>query len=146
MTPPTGHGASRWRFTRARRILRPANRLPLDAWVSDQRARFAGLVLNVGAGEDDRIFGRRTIRLDGFAPSATVRSNLGVALPFQNDVFDGVVCTEVLEHVPSPDDLLREIARVVKPNGIAIFTMPFFFHYHADPEDFTRLTPPGLRP
>lgn len=44
-------------------------------------------------------------------------------LPFDNRAFDIVICTEVLEHVVSPDQVLQEIKRVLKPNGIAIIEM-----------------------
>lgn len=107
--------------------------------------RLAGVVLNVGAGEDLRTFGSRTVRLDRHAPAATVRADIAATLPFVDRAFDAAVCTEVLEHVPSPALVLREIARVVKPGAVLLVTMPFFFHYHPDPEDYSRLTPTGLQ-
>jgi SAM-dependent methyltransferase len=103
------------------------------------------VVLNVGSGEDARAFGSRTVRVDRYAPNVTVRANLRNDLPFQNETFQAVVCTEVLEHVPRPQELLREIARVMKPGAQAVITVPFFFHYHPDPDDFVRFTPAGLR-
>lgn len=38
--------------------------------------------------------------------------------------FDRVICSEVIEHVVDPDGLLREIARVLKPDGWAVITVP----------------------
>lgn len=38
--------------------------------------------------------------------------------------FDKIICTEVLEHVPDPDPILREIARLLKPGGRAVITVP----------------------
>ncbi len=38
--------------------------------------------------------------------------------------FDGVVCTEVLEHVVDPDQVLRHIQRLVKPTGRVVVTFP----------------------
>lgn len=46
--------------------------------------------------------------------------NLG--LP--DNTFDKIVCTEVLEHVESPEKILHEIARVLKPDGTAVITLP----------------------
>jgi 2-polyprenyl-6-hydroxyphenyl methylase/3-demethylubiquinone-9 3-methyltransferase len=43
-------------------------------------------------------------------------------LPFDNASFDVVTSTDFLEHVSEPQKVLREVARVVKPNGF------FFFH------------------
>jgi SAM-dependent methyltransferase len=134
----------RWRFGWARRVLRPANRWALDAWVSREAGKLGGLVLNVGAGEDEREFGRRTVRLDRYAPGAGVRGDLGSALPFAPRTFDAAVCTEVLEHVPDASLVLAEIARVLKPGGTVVVTVPFACHYHPDPVDYRRFTPAGL--
>ena len=38
--------------------------------------------------------------------------------------FDRVICTEVLEHVVDPDAVLAAIARLVRPTGIAVITVP----------------------
>lgn len=56
----------------------------------------------------------------------TVRVDLNadLPLPFPDDFFDVVVCSEVLEHVFSPDEVLDEIARVLKPEGYAVITTP----------------------
>ena len=39
------------------------------------------------------------------------------ALPFADEFFDGIICTDVLVHVPDPRAVISEIARVLKPNG-----------------------------
>ncbi|MGH9869778.1 MAG: class I SAM-dependent methyltransferase [Candidatus Polarisedimenticolia bacterium] len=41
-------------------------------------------------------------------------------LPFGEGSFDGVICVEVIEHIPDVDRALDEIARVLKPGGRAI--------------------------
>jgi 2-polyprenyl-3-methyl-5-hydroxy-6-metoxy-1,4-benzoquinol methylase len=38
--------------------------------------------------------------------------------------FDRIVCTEVLEHIPDPHPVMREIARLLKPSGRAVITVP----------------------
>jgi SAM-dependent methyltransferase len=38
--------------------------------------------------------------------------------------FDRIVCTEVLEHTVDPDAILAEIARLLKPDGVAVVTVP----------------------
>jgi SAM-dependent methyltransferase len=126
-------------------LLCPPNRLLLDPWVTRHAASLTGLVVNIGSGEDLRQFGRRTVHVDAHAPSVTVRANLATALPFKDAVFDGAICTEVLEHVPDDTVVIREIARVLKPGARLIVSVPFSFRYHPDPADFRRYTPEGLR-
>jgi len=67
------------------------------------------------------------------------------ALPFGDAVFDIVLCTEMLEHVPDPEAVLSEIQRVLKPGGCLIMTTPFLVPLHEEPYDFFRYTSHGLR-
>lgn len=46
------------------------------------------------------------------------------AMPFADASFGTVICTEVLEHVPYPDQALREIGRVLRPGGTLIGSVP----------------------
>ncbi|NWG21274.1 MAG: class I SAM-dependent methyltransferase [Chloroflexi bacterium] len=47
----------------------------------------------------------------------------GEALPLPAAAFDTVVCWDVIEHVQSPDRVLGEIARVLRPGGVALVTV-----------------------
>lgn len=49
---------------------------------------------------------------------------VGENLPFRSDTFDIVTCLEVLEHSFLPKKFVKEIHRVLKPNGVAIFIVP----------------------
>lgn len=66
-------------------------------------------------------------------------------LPFPDDCFDGVVCLEVLEHVPHPSKVMAEISRVLKSGGRAWISMPFLYPLHDAPFDFQRFTEYGLQ-
>lgn len=44
------------------------------------------------------------------------------ALPFPDNCFDRVVSREVIEHVDGQETMVREIARVLKPGGLAVVT------------------------
>ena len=57
---------------------------------------------------------------------------------------DVVLCTETLEHVPEPARFLSEIARVLRPAGKLILTVPFAARYHFIPHDYWRFTPAAL--
>lgn len=45
-------------------------------------------------------------------------------LPFEADTFDVVVNCEVIEHLPEPERMLREMKRVLKPQGRVVITTP----------------------
>ncbi len=47
----------------------------------------------------------------------------GEALPFEDASFDTVVCWDVIEHVRSPQLVLSEIARVLRPGGTVLITV-----------------------
>jgi len=66
-------------------------------------------------------------------------------LPFADGSVDAVLCECVLEHVPHPEDVVREIRRVLAPGGVVYASVPFMDPYHASPDDFTRWTMPGVR-
>ena len=46
------------------------------------------------------------------------------AMPFEDETFATVVCTEVIEHVPHPARALAEIMRVLRPGGVLIGSVP----------------------
>ncbi len=48
----------------------------------------------------------------------------GHVLPFKDNKFDIIFCLEVMEHVMNPDQVLRELLRVLKKNGMLICTIP----------------------
>lgn len=66
-------------------------------------------------------------------------------LPFKDNIFDGVVCQAVLEHVFSPNQCAKEIERVLKVGGIVYAETPFMQQVHGGDYDFTRFTLKGHR-
>jgi SAM-dependent methyltransferase len=47
-------------------------------------------------------------------------------LPYPADQFDVCLCEQVLEHLPRPSDTLAEIARLLRPGGLAVLGVPVF--------------------
>lgn len=45
-------------------------------------------------------------------------------LPFADGMFDCIICSEVLEHIPEHREALREIVRVLKPGGDLVISVP----------------------
>jgi SAM-dependent methyltransferase len=66
------------------------------------------------------------------------------ALPFEDESFDVVLSTQVLEHLPDPRRALGEAVRVLKKGGRLILTVPGVWPTHEAPYDFWRFTRHGL--
>ncbi|MDG2024120.1 MAG: class I SAM-dependent methyltransferase [Actinomycetota bacterium] len=45
-------------------------------------------------------------------------------LPFADETFDRIICSEVLEHIPDDQTAIRELARVLRPGGSIAVTVP----------------------
>lgn len=67
-----------------------------------------------------------------------------LALPFKDASLDGVLATQVLEHVRRPWVALQEISRCLKPGGWCIVTAPMAWRLHEEPWDFWRFTRYGF--
>lgn len=69
----------------------------------------------------------------------------GQVMPFKDNSFDCAFGTEVLEHCPNPEVILKEVNRVLKPDGVFFFTVPFLWNLHETPHDEYRYTPFALK-
>jgi len=61
---------------------------------------------------------------DNSAKSFALSSANALELPFADNTFDKVICSEVLEHIPDYRGALREIERVLKPGGLFCASVP----------------------
>lgn len=68
----------------------------------------------------------------------------GINIPYEDCMFDGILCTQVLEHVENMDLLLAECNRVLKVGGCFVVSVPFVYKEHEQPHDFRRFTSYGL--
>lgn len=79
---------------------------------------------------------KKTYKKQQFQPSI-----LGLLI---NPFFISRNAIQVLEHVSNPSKIISEIARVLKPNGKPLLTVPLISDEHEQPYDFFRYTSFGL--
>jgi SAM-dependent methyltransferase len=109
------------------------------------------LVLDAGSGEGmyRHLFGRVSYESADFCKVAklyvkpTYVCDLA-KIPVEDERYDVVICTQVLEHVPEPIEVLKEFYRILKPGGKLFLSAPLFFEEHEQPYDFYRYTQFGL--
>ena len=66
-------------------------------------------------------------------------------LPYGEHEFDTIILSDVLEHIPQPENLWREMSRVLNPGGSVLLNVPFYYWLHETPYDFYRYTEFALR-
>ncbi len=69
----------------------------------------------------------------------------GDEIPFEDNYFDSIFSSEFLEHVPDIEHTISDLHRVLRPEGTALFTLPFVWDEHEIPNDYTRFTSYGVR-
>ncbi|MDW8395773.1 MAG: methyltransferase domain-containing protein [Anaerolineae bacterium] len=120
------------RFLRRCRSTLPTQARILDAGAGE--APYAGLFAGLRYHATDR---------KPLSPKLNYVCDLA-ALPCRDQIYDVVICTQVLEHVREPKQVLAELSRVLKPGGQLWLTAPFFFAEHMHPYDYYRYTRYGL--
>jgi SAM-dependent methyltransferase len=78
-------------------------------------------------------------------PYLDLEHDLNQPLPLASESFDTILLTDVLEHMALPDALWAEITRLLRPGGVVIVGVPFFYMVHEAPYDFHRYTEYKLR-
>ena len=128
-------------FATCRRIL-------IRRYVSEKTKSWVGLLCDVGGSRTGRtIFPPSSSNYSCSRIIVNISENdepdvIGDAnyLPFRDNSFDYVTCTETLEHISHPELTIQEIYRVLKPGGVFLLTMPFMYPYHPHPADYQRWT------
>lgn len=99
------------------------------------------VALDIGAGDGSHFvhpLRGRVREVVGLDADESVRFNRGVdrgirasaeAIPMPDDSCDLVVSSFTLEHLEAPDVVVREIARVLRPDGAFVFRTPNLWHY-----------------
>jgi len=69
----------------------------------------------------------------------------GATIPLADKSVESALATEVFEHCPEPEKVMREAFRVLKPGGLLFLTVPFLWPLHCVPYDEYRYTPFALQ-
>jgi len=103
---------------------------------------FSGKVLDVGCGIGEFLqlyqntYGIETNKyIINHCRKNGLRVYYGSALniPFKENTFDGVFCSNVLEHLEKPEKAISEMKRVLKKRGILLIIVPTKKGYKKDP-------------
>jgi SAM-dependent methyltransferase len=101
-------------------------------------------ILDVGSGEAPYWKHRQDcswIGLDIYPSQLeTIVVTPGLPWNLPSSSFDGVLCTQVLEHSFDFNLILAEINRTLKHGGILVISVPFLYPYHGAPQDYHRFT------
>lgn len=120
-------------------------------FISPSLRAMEGDVLDVGCGEMPfRYAVPAAVRYTGIDVPEAISFGMGEhadivpfdgrCIPFADNSFDHVLCTEVLEHCLDPQALVDEMLRVLRPGGEMVATIPFSARVHHAPYDFSRFT------
>lgn len=69
----------------------------------------------------------------------------GKTIPFGPETFDSVFSSEVFEHIFTLNEILPELNRVLRKEGMMLITCPFAWEEHEIPVDYARYTQFALR-
>jgi glycosyltransferase involved in cell wall biosynthesis/SAM-dependent methyltransferase len=135
-----------------RKRLSPALLGLTDAVVPALRSRATGQFLDAGCGTqpfravvEGQVERYLTLDVEARTDQVDYIADLEDMGVVRDASIDTVLCSEVLEHVPHPERAVREIARVLRPGGSLVITVPFMARLHEEPHDYFRYTRHGLR-
>ena len=120
-----------------------ASGLEMGEWKEFSYRQLKGRVLDIGAGNRHAIKAQKDVEcyvsidlIPRDKPTVVADAHF---LPFMDEVFHSVIARAVLEHVEDEQRVVEEVARVLKPGGIFVFSAPFIYPIH-DAVDHHRFT------
>jgi SAM-dependent methyltransferase len=72
-------------------------------------------------------------------------ADLNAPIAIEDNRFDTIILSDVLEHIKEPKLLWNEMARIIKEEGTLIMNVPFFYWLHEEPFDYFRYTKHSLK-
>jgi glycosyltransferase involved in cell wall biosynthesis/lipopolysaccharide biosynthesis protein/SAM-dependent methyltransferase len=117
-----------------------------------------GTLLDIGCGEmpyksimlesNSRIKKYVGLDIENLKYQQSIKPDLyweGRQIPLADSSVDCAMATELFEHLPDVEAVLKEVRRVLKPGGSLFFTVPFLWPLHDMPQDEYRYTPFSLQ-
>ena len=74
-----------------------------------------------------------------------IECDLSGLIPLPDNHFDTIILSDVLEHLPNPEQICSEICRMLRPGGHLLANVPFYYPLHEEPHDYFRYTEFALR-
>jgi SAM-dependent methyltransferase len=122
----------------------------LDCW----KYCLHGKVLDIGAGTWD--YPRKCLQdhcqyvsVDQFIhPNVDIICDLHhLDQQFEPASWDSILCFDVLEHVKQPSSVILQAKNLLKPGGIFLITIPYFYPLHNNIQtfDYWRMSPNALQ-
>lgn len=125
-----------------------------DRFLESCAEQIQGTVIDLGAGDApyEAFFQRHAIeylpvdwQLNRAGRHAGVIADLNRQLPIADGAADCVVALQLLEHLRTPDRIVSEAFRLLRPSGHFLVTVPWQWRVHEAPHDYFRYTPFALR-
>lgn len=111
-----------------------------------------GVVLDIGCGNKpyEYMFSEKATKYIG---CDVVQSDLrkvdiiceATNIPLDNNSFDTILCTQVVEHVSEPEKVFQEAYRLLNKKGIFIVSTNMYWQIHEAPHDYFRFTEYGIK-
>ncbi|MER2511523.1 MAG: class I SAM-dependent methyltransferase [Nitrosomonas ureae] len=131
----------------------PLRRFLRRVFIHDFARHFRGQVLDVGCGIGEFLRSYPTsigVDYNQFVVAHCAKSGLqcceasALALPFAGAYFDGVLLSNILEHLTNPRQALEEASRVLKPGGKIVLSVPTEAAFPLDPTHVHMLRAPDI--
>ncbi len=131
---------------------------PSRHWLEKEIMEYAAsipagsMILDAGAGSciykanfahckyESADFAQMSLKYDGLTYVCDLMN-----IPVEDCRYDCILFSQVMEHLPEPELVLRELRRVLKPGGRIFCGAPLMYPEHGAPHDYYRYTQYGLR-
>lgn len=130
---------------------RPIDRYYIERFLAEHADDIRGRVLEIGNNKYTLRFGAGRVEtsdvldLSDDSGRATLVGDLADLPHVRRDSFDCIVCTQTLQLIPDLRAAVETMHRILKPDGVALVTVPAVSRLAAGEPDFWRLTTDGSR-